>query len=554
MSPNVDKPLSGIDEQMYRIAQKKDISFKKIEVIMRSAAFDCALTYKRNQVIGQPNTRICNYTNCDYKCIGIPEIEYKESSGLSLNSLDYSTYDLYYSQDKIQQLVDAIVELFRTNFILSFRNISDKILSNNEFELLTALDRIISNSVQIYNRDGCTSYLQTKETFDTIKEKYFSDVALPRVIKDLSNSKEIRVHLERLPLKYKKIVLENSVKAEILRERGRQFQPDKIELVNKIIKYFESSIRKVGDNLIVSILEYTELGVLRCLNITGNDTDLNSLRWKDCSEKEEEEYLENDISIRKKMEKKPFYGQINPIKNKFCIRDCRDGKCDEQLLGHRKTSGVQCFNGYNRWTLALIATFYTEMPVPPTPKTLEYVLGNSCGSPLSRSKVARIQRGLVDDNIVVGLGTTNIKIPYNSKEDISTFLINLVDNVENFKKTGIDNIEPKVAKHWFDNPEKDLFQYLVKLGGKDINKGQWDALKAGIRKMSLVELQRILFYGTMQKKTLCAFFCSWFNDNNLILIDHECGSGTKYKPKSKVVTKDKGKGKGKGKGKAKKYP
>ena len=55
----------------------------------------------------------------------------------------------------------------------------------------------------------------------------------------------------------------------------------------------------------------------------------------------------------------------------------------------------------------------------------------------------------------------------------------------------------------------------------------------------------------MQKKTLCAFFCSWFNDNNLILIDHECGSGTKYKPKSKVVTKDKGKDKGKGKGKAK---
>ena len=333
--------FEGIDLKMYRIAQKKDISFKKIESVMRSAAFDCALTYKRNLVIGCPaGSRECNYSNCDYKCDGgIPDKEYVGEVHLPNQDLDYSTYQLYYSEEKVDSLIISIVTLFRTKFILSFQEIYGIISDASEFDLLTALNTIISNSIPIYNKYGFTSYLQEeidmyflvdsisvigsatmayytkypnvkiKQTFSTIKEKYFVDIALPKAIEDLCNSTEpIRPYLARLPLEYREMFLENSVRVEVLKERGVKFKKHQVDLANKIINYFDPDIFKIEDSkLIVSaLLKFTNGGNLRCLDTTGDSIDLDSLTWKNCENADIVKYNDKKITKRQKLEKNPF--------------------------------------------------------------------------------------------------------------------------------------------------------------------------------------------------------------------------------------------------------
>lgn len=564
--PNNSEYIS-IDDQMYTVAQKKDISFKRVESVMRSAAFDCALTYKRNQVIAKPGSRECNYSNCDYKCDGVPELQYKSDNPVDI---DYSTYNLYYSHDKIQQLVAEITALFRTNFRLSFSRISEMTSANNEFELTTALYTITTNSIPIYNRYGFVSYLQEendtyflvdglstigsanmayytkypnvkiKQTFDMIKTRYFDDIALPRAVQDICVVKgNIRPYIERLPLKYKEVLLEDALRAEVLRSRGRKFQETEIDIASRILKYFESSIRRVGESsTVISTLLYTRLGILRCLDTGGTSMDLSSLTWKDCNDEEEEQFLEDKLANRQKMEKEPFYGQIHPtIKERFCIRDCRDGKCEE-TLGHKVTSGAQC-TSYQVEMLALITTFYTDLEVPPTQAAVNDVLAAKCTGNLKRADPQKLP--LVDDNIVIG----KLKIPYNNKRALTEFLVKGVEDVETFVTTRKDNINPKVIKKWWSK-DTELRRYVVQLGGG--SKFTWDALKKGIRAMTLNQMQRLVYYGTKQKNLACGFLCHWFTTKGLILVDTGCGESNKKKPRAGKSTTTKKKSNKKKKG------
>lgn len=547
--------LQGIDLYMYTVAQKKDISFKKIEVIMRSAAFDCALTYRRNLVIGGAGTRECDYGNCDYECIDVPKEEYQGTGGIPAKDLDLSTYQLYYSGEKVKSLVLTIVRLFRDNFILSLQDISTVIPAENEFELLTALDTVISNSVPIHNKYGFTSYLQeendmyflvdglstigsssmayytkypnvkTNQTFATIKAKYFTEVALPLAIRDLCRAKgDLRPYLRRLPLEYREMFLEYSVIAEILRERGQEFEKDQVKLIEKILIYFDSDIRKIGEsNLIVSSLLQTHGGPLRCMSTTGD------LKWHDCSEKEEGIYSKGTLIARVRLEKEDFYGQINRKMRKFCIRDCRTGcasKEGEKIRGHKLTSGLEC-TSYTHDTLGLIVSFYTEMPVPPTDATKRYILSNACGPPvdvkegiIQPHQQREINKGvaqIVGDKIRIRKLTIA-----NNEEGLREFLL------QNFRRPNLVR-----AKYWFAE-NKDLFKHLVVLGGGDLGDDSAKKKKAverGIKKMTVPQMRRLIYYGTLKKLPICMFLCAWFNSNNLLIDDNHCGSGRKPKPK-----------------------
>ena len=221
------------------------------------------------------------------------------------------------------------------------------------------------------------------------------------------------------------------------------------------------------------------------------------------------------------MEKEPFYGQIHPTeRERFCIRDCRDGKCEE-TLGHKVTSGAQC-SSYKRDELTLIATFYTNMPVPPTNEAIQDVTDNKCTVKLKSSDLKKLP--IVNDKIIID----KVEIDYKSKKELQKFLLDLVNNVKTFVETKKDNVQPKVAKTWFSKPNSDLVKYIV---GKTSKKFTWDSLKKGIRAMSLNQMQRMVYYGTKKKNVVCGFLCHWFDNNNLLLIDNGCGDSSKKKPK-----------------------
>lgn len=165
------------DIHIYGIAENKDYKNAQIYREAQKAAVDCALTYERN-VVDQDvdGTRECRYTTCNYKCENFPDAYIDTSSRvwkyqIPEDELDLSTYHMFYSSSRIENLVTSIVKLFNSYFSLRLEllqelldvNDSDKIL------LLRALEIVIDKRILIRNRYGFGSYL--KESGNT----YFLD-------------------------------------------------------------------------------------------------------------------------------------------------------------------------------------------------------------------------------------------------------------------------------------------------------------------------------------------------------------------------------------------
>lgn len=111
----------SIDLLMYKISEDKDISIRKILRILMEISFDCALNYARNRVEGKDGSRECDYTTCDFKCDGVDMNIVL--NGVPDSELDYSTYQLYYSNPKTIEVRQKIEKLFRENRMLNYDNI-----------------------------------------------------------------------------------------------------------------------------------------------------------------------------------------------------------------------------------------------------------------------------------------------------------------------------------------------------------------------------------------------------------------------------------------------
>ena len=153
----------SIDIAMYEKSEHKDITIKHIEYVVKESAFDCALNYNRNYrgKRYQDGSRECDYGVCDYKCNGIVE-----PIDLDPTQLDMSTYRLYYQNDRVLYLIRAIKTIFRSEFIISFAQLKQQYgVDFTEFELLSALNKIVSSNIPVYNQYGFLSYCTVYNNF-----------------------------------------------------------------------------------------------------------------------------------------------------------------------------------------------------------------------------------------------------------------------------------------------------------------------------------------------------------------------------------------------------
>jgi hypothetical protein len=128
----------SVDLFLYQTSEDKDISIRNILRLLMETAFDCALNYIRNYVNGADNSRDCDYNNCKYTCDGINMDEIY--NGIPDDSLDYSTYQLYYSNPKVSQIRKKIEQLFRENRKMDLESIIKNLSSQfNEEEIKNAL-------------------------------------------------------------------------------------------------------------------------------------------------------------------------------------------------------------------------------------------------------------------------------------------------------------------------------------------------------------------------------------------------------------------------------
>jgi superfamily II DNA or RNA helicase len=150
---NIPKEGVSIDLDRYELSEKKDISMKNIERLIKEAAFDCALTYDRNISTGD-NSRDCEYQSCDYKCDGITTMVSR------ISKRDYSTSNLYYSKKNIIEITLKIIDLFRQRFTCSLEELLREFKFQTTFNIFTALNKIIYENIEIKNCYGFPSYLR----------------------------------------------------------------------------------------------------------------------------------------------------------------------------------------------------------------------------------------------------------------------------------------------------------------------------------------------------------------------------------------------------------
>lgn len=464
--PSGNEP--SIDLEMYEISEIKDISIKGVERIMKEAAWDCALTYKRNHVSGYDKERECDYMECDYSCDGIPPDMIDADIGDS--DLDYSTFQLYYAHPNVRKIIDDIVLLFRDNFRMDLGSIIEHFTEYSAFELVTALRTIINESIQITNKYGYPSYIQEENNifflvdslsvvgrfssdyytqFPHVKKPLtFSQVVQPLYIKSLpeivkridsaKNLEDIRKIMIRLPKQVHEYFIEGSIVAQ-----NKNVETNKITR-NLILEYFSNYYGKV-DNTWVSWLLYDDQEILRCLN---------GEQWSNCPDEYAEKIGKEKRKAQVGLEKNKYgyYGQFNRATGQFCIRDVTE---DIPQKKHQRTSGRRCDN----W-----------------------------------KKI---------DIIPVILDKLNVPIP--SESGMERKELNRWNKIKNLDKN----------KLWDEIKNNKYVQNYVKQSDKN--------------KLSREELLRILFWGQQQIKPLCKYLRNWFESKNLLVEDPGCGVMGKQK-------------------------
>jgi len=161
------------DIEVYELAENKEYKNTQIYRILKEASFDCAVNYKRNVLPeDQENTKECDYMQCNYICDSFPSDKVSKkgkvySYNVDPKDIDRTTYDLFYSDEKVDEYVNKIRDLFNNYFSLNIDSLKQLLDLKDEemFLLLRSIDRIIEDRILIRNRYGFLCYLKEQDNF-----------------------------------------------------------------------------------------------------------------------------------------------------------------------------------------------------------------------------------------------------------------------------------------------------------------------------------------------------------------------------------------------------
>lgn len=146
----LDEAESSIDLQMYRMSEYKDRRIKRVMRIAKQCAVGCQVHYHRNvrptDVDGSPT---CDYDICDYPCIDPAPTEE-----------DYSTYDVLYADEVVNNVITDIVNIYRQRNALTLNDISALLPNYRRKYIIMGLEQLITNKTPLIDRFGYTTYLR----------------------------------------------------------------------------------------------------------------------------------------------------------------------------------------------------------------------------------------------------------------------------------------------------------------------------------------------------------------------------------------------------------
>lgn len=379
-----------IDVYVYSVAERKEYMTSQLYRLMKKAAWDCALAYKRNVLITDTDgSRECDYVECNYQCDSYDKSDIDKKSGddflaegqgkvwsydVKLDiasdrhaSASTSNYNLLYSDKDVSDYTKNIIEIFHNYFALRYDMIVSLFPYENlvKFVLIKALANIINSRIPIRNRYGIISYLNesnniyflntnVSENFDYLSSVYTvfplvtEKTSLEDVLESIQlNDDEVYIKnfvknpdvetFNKFSSRTKIILLESSV---TMRESEGVASAQKQRVINFVIDALKNELYVMEDGNIVHNMynsEYEGTGYdIAAKKLEKNGElrvfDKKSGTWNNVREDDEEKYLSELKSYGNKKSKDTLVD--NPykiygsvdVKNQFKIHDGRQVK------------------------------------------------------------------------------------------------------------------------------------------------------------------------------------------------------------------------------------
>ena len=352
--PLQDPIRDSIDNYMYNICQEKQIGNKQIERICKEVAIDCPLFYNQNKTNTTDFSEECDYQVCSYSC--------DLNASLTFTPVDYSSYNIFWSQGKRSEFIRGLQSLFYTkNYvhledldgytmvekliftqycmihnIIFYNSIGFQCQLNEYSNILYLSSHVVPTDIHWYNTHPSSLYKKQTddiwidliktldiEMFNTMKNEYKQTI------------------LRQCPLWVQEVLLEISIQKNIQKEW--------------FLSIYEKNIIH-RDNVLYSILLYETTSIVRAFKhnewVTSNDDIF-------ISQEQVSEETEETIIHRSLENSNGIYGILS--KGKFLIVDnsTKEKRAAEDRREHSR--GRVC----KTWTKKDIMNFITMIPVPP---------------------------------------------------------------------------------------------------------------------------------------------------------------------------------------------
>jgi Helicase conserved C-terminal domain./Sel1 repeat. len=354
--------VKSIDSIMYKTSEDKDLLIKQLERVCKESAVDCALNYKRNKLSSDTDgSRECEYQSCQYTC---------HVSGIGANpKLIEDTYNLFYAEDTIENLIHSIQQLFRTRFSYDLVELTTNLPDISQIIMIRSLKMMIEKSIPIINRYGLTSYLREENNFYFLVDKieypasfpleyynrfpniqpkiHFPDIVSISEYKYFGDISSKIQHLDPVKQRDDIIKIITGLKTD-LKEMFFEYAiiasllniPRHVELRNLIIGIFTNSTFQMEDGSFVSLIDENNSKCLpsKAIKDFTKSKDVSVLKWRACNDSDKQTISSHKTGIKSSLEKNEYgcYGKVGE-NQKFRIKFLEEHKDTR-----KNSTGIVC--------------------------------------------------------------------------------------------------------------------------------------------------------------------------------------------------------------------
>lgn len=142
--------FDSVDLEMYCTAEMKDRRIKRIMRMLKRCSVGCQINYKRNvRDTDIDYTPACDYDVCKYSCFDPKPKE-----------IDYSTYDIIYSEQITNNIKSDISRLFVKRSYISLDEMVNELSKYRDLQIIKTVEQLITEKIPILDKYGYISYLK----------------------------------------------------------------------------------------------------------------------------------------------------------------------------------------------------------------------------------------------------------------------------------------------------------------------------------------------------------------------------------------------------------